>query len=507
MKYFLTVSILLISVSSCQSPQKEDQNRVPPSGEKLSQIYCASCHLYPEPSLLDKETWQNYMLPRMGYMFGIYRDSTERTALFESNRGGELVRASNLFPAAPTIDSLDWLAIQNYYLENAPDTLPSPPVAKITKTLPQFEVIIPSQKVQVPSSTMVKFSEKGEIYLGDALTRSFTIFSSDLELIQTGNVQEGAVSIHETDNEFWLTVMGSFSPTDAPAGLIATLPKNANGIASVPITELQRPVHSSYEDMDGDGDTDVVVSEFGKWTGALSFFRNNNGAYSKEILLNTPGAIKSYIRDMNNDGHPDIVALFAQGNEGIDIYFNDGKGNFSRERVLSFHPSMGGSFMQLIDFDSDGHLDILYTAGDNADYKPVMKPWHGVYVFLNDGKNSFEEHLFLHLNGAYNAIAEDFDADGDMDIAAISFFPDWVKSPEESFVFFENRGDNQYARSTFPEVNFGRWVVMDGDDFDNDGDMDLILGSLAFEVVPKLGYVEKWVERGIPFIILENKRY
>ncbi|MFT4669170.1 MAG: hypothetical protein ACI9HJ_000742 [Ulvibacter sp.] len=45
---------------------------------------------------------------------------------------------------------------------------------------------------------------------------------------------------------------------------------------------------------------------------------------------------------------------------------------------------------------------------------------------------------------------------------------------------------------------------MDASDYDKDGDIDLVLGSLAFEVVPKLGFVEKWMEDGIPFIVLEN---
>ena len=206
---------------------------------------------------------------------------------------------------------------------------------------------------------------------------------------------------------------------------------------------------------------------------------------------------------MNSDGHDDIVALFAQGDEGIDIFYNDGQANFRRERVLSFSPSMGSSFFKLIDYDQDGALDIIFTAGDNADYKPVMKPWHGVYVFLNNGANAFEQEVFLHLNGAYNAVANDFDADGDMDIAVISFFPDWVNTSEESFVYFQKEG-NDYHLQTFSEVNVGRWIVMDAADYDSDGDLDLVLGSLAFEVIPKLGYVEKWMASGIPFVVLEN---
>ncbi|WP_422104319.1 FG-GAP repeat domain-containing protein [Winogradskyella sp.] len=476
-------------------------------GAQLSKIYCGSCHEYPEPQLLDVDTWKNYMLPRMGYMYGIYKTSEEYEVLFEKNEGGDIVKASGLFPSSRTLDSVSWDKIKNYYLNNAPAQLEVPPKKEITKQLSQFTTIIPDQKVQMPSSTMAQFSSSGQIYLGDAITRSFSVFSNQLELLNTGNVQEGAVSIYDGKDAFWLTVMGSFSPTDAPLGLIATLPKSPGVKASVPITRLQRPVHSDYGDLNGDGTMDIVVSEFGKWTGALSVFINNQGNYTKKVLLATPGAIKSYMKDMNNDGHLDIVALFAQGAEGIDIYYNDGKANFKRDRVLKFSPSMGGSFMNLIDYNDDGHLDIIFTAGDNADYKPVMKPWHGIYIFLNDGNNSFKQELFIHHNGAYNAVVEDFDCDGDKDIAAISFFPDWVNTPEESFVYYKNKGDSTFENFTFPEVNKGRWVVMHTSDYDKDGDKDLILGSLAFEVVPKLGYVDQWIKDGIPFIILNNNMY
>ncbi len=46
---------------------------------------------------------------------------------------------------------------------------------------------------------------------------------------------------------------------------------------------------------------------------------------------------------------------------------------------------------------------------------------------------------------------------------------------------------------------------MDASDIDNDGDQDILLGSLAFEVVPKTPYLLQWVADGIPFIVLENQ--
>ena len=259
----LFVSVILISSCKESSEKKRSSEVIRNDGKELSEIYCAACHQYPNPDLLNKVTWKNFMLPRMGYMYGIYNSPEEREALFEENEGGEIVRRSNLFPKDRRIDSLEWNAIVNHYLENAPDSLSLPPKKLISKSLKQFRTLIPSQKMQIPSTTMAQFSEDGTLYIGDAMTKSFSIFSKNLELLQTGNVKEGAVSIYNTNEAFWLTIMGSFSPTDAPLGMLAVLPKSNEVNASIPIKELQRPVHSSFGDLDKDGDIDIVICEFG----------------------------------------------------------------------------------------------------------------------------------------------------------------------------------------------------------------------------------------------------
>ncbi len=134
------------------------------------------------------------------------------------------------------------------------------------------------------------------------------------------------------------------------------------------------------------------------------------------------------------------MGAFAQGDESIIRYTNKGKGNFNKEVLLRFPPSYGSSYFELDDFNKDSYPDILYTCGDNADYSPVLKPYHGVYIFMNDGKNHFEQKFFFPINGCYKAMAKDFDGDGDLDIAGISFFADYKHQPEEGFVCLENTG-------------------------------------------------------------------
>jgi hypothetical protein len=510
-RYFILVFGLIVSLYSCnqasEKTSEESETSTRPDGRKLAKIYCSGCHKFPEPDVLNTTSWQKYMLPRMGQMLGIYAHERQRDSLIEKGPGMKNVLAANIFPEKPQIDSASWAAIQRYYLNESPEQLPTVQKKEIAFGLDQFDVKIPDFTIRPPSSTLVKFSNKNTIYIGDANSKSLLEFDQDLNLITRGNVNEGAVWLAEQQGEIWLTVMGSFSPTDNPSGLLLAIPQGGGQMARLIADNLRRPVHTAYGDLNGDGLTDAVVSEFGKWTGRLSLLINRgNYEFEQQVLINQSGAIRAYIRDFNGDGLQDIMALFGQGNEAIYLLYNKGDGSFRSEQVLQFSSSNGSSFFDLVDYNQDGHLDIVYTAGDNADFNPVLKHYHGIYIFVNDGSNHFEQELFYQLNGAYGASVADYDMDGDMDIAAISFFPDFAGSPEESFVYLQNQGDNTFSASTFEAVNSGRWIVMDAKDYDQDGDKDIILGSLAFEVVnDKNGLLNQWIEQGVPFVILENK--
>ena len=52
------------------------------------------------------------------------------------------------------------------------------------------------------------------------------------------------------------------------------------------------------------------------------------------------------------------------------------------------------------------------------------------------------------MHGAYKAMARDFDGDGDLDIAAISFYPEFDAATPESFVYLENTGGMKFNAFT-----------------------------------------------------------
>ena len=194
------------------------------------------------------------------------------------------------------------------------------------------------------------------------------------------------------------------------------------------------------------------------WCVNLAIVRENSAGMSRPTesigitaCKTKPEQSRRWCRISPEDHRPDLLVLFAQGDERFVLYTNRGNGKFSAKQLLRFLPVVGSTSFELTDWNEDGHPDILYTSGDNADHSPIIKPYHGITLFVNDGSNHFREAFFLEHPGAYQAHAADYDHDGDQDIAAISFFPDYARQPQTGFVFYQKqRSGPVYAKHLLP---------------------------------------------------------
>lgn len=473
----LAVSTGLI-LAACTSGPKTDANGLPLptglSGEQLARQHCGSCHLFPEPGLLPKTTWDRGVLPKMRARLGLDLEQLyERVPLEDLS---ELLKAG-VYPDRPRLAEADFQKIREFYLKSAPDTLLPKAAGPVAVGLPQFEPEFLRMPVnRGPYVTKVRIEGgKRRLFVGDQSGR-VRIFDENLNPIDSLRA-ETAVSdlLPQADGSVWALTMGIMPPNDLDRGGLFALSPNK---ATKPLLQrLRRPVQVTQTDLNQDGRPDALVCAYGNNLGQLAWYEVGPGKSPKPHgLADRPGARCAYVTDLNRDGRPDVVALMAQGLEGISAFYNEGDGEFREEVLLSFPPVYGSSYLSLVDFDRDGDLDLLYTNGDNADYSVVLKPYHGVRLFLNDGQNRFRQAWFYPLDGVQQAEARDFDGDGDLDVAVIAFFPD-LKNQRAGFVYLQNEGGLRFTARTFAGAEQGRWLTMACGDLDGDGDEDLALGS------------------------------
>lgn len=475
-----------------------------PTGKQLAVQYCSGCHLFPDPQLLDKKTWVTSVLPNMGLRLGIHSAGQSAYADLPAVEE-QAMRAIKLYPDQPLISKSEWDKIVAYYEASAPEKpLPQKPVVPATDSLPQFSARqVTFDNAQQSSITMIKYDRQtGLLFAGDAQNTVYAL-DPNLRLYDHWVIDSPPVDIDFPAGKAPRVLsIGVFSPSEQKLGRLMSLEKTASPDA-VNIQSLPRPVQFAAGDLNMDGKEDVVICGFGNHTGKLVWLDNFDTA-KEHILKSLPGARRVQIADLNGDQKPDIVALMAQAREEISVFYNQGDGNFKEKVALQFPPVYGMSYFELVDFNQDGHLDILATNGDNWDLSAIEKNYHGVRLFLNDGKDNFKEAWFYPLYGAAKAVAVDFDQDGDMDIAAIAFYND-LENPASSFVYLSNEGQMHFKTYNTPAAANGKWMTLEAADIDRDGDTDLVLGSYFHNIDEMTKLVARGATSFPTLLVLRNR--
>jgi hypothetical protein len=489
-----------VSLARCHGPYSSE-------GESLARTYCAACHVFPEPQLLDKATWQSGVLPAMAPRLGV-----PTTSSFEA------LQNPNMIVLTKAVSAEDWGKIVRYYRDQSPDTLPDQSLPAEPQVDPGFFKVGPFVPRMQSSGiiTLLKTDTAHErIFVGEAGTNQLRIFDWNRHLLSTLTLPSPPTDVIVENGHVLVLESGILAPNDEPKGSLVRYDfagHDSLQFNSVLIDSLLRPVFVQPFDFDGDGRNEFVICEFGDNRGRLALYRYDGSHYRRQVLDASPGAIRFEIRDMTGDGYPDIVALFAQGDERIVLFENDGKGNFTgRHRILArFPPVYGSMYFSMHDFNGDGKLDILYVNGDNFDYSRVLKPYHGIRILENDGKNNFVERYFFPVYGAAHAVVADFDGDGDLDILTTSNFADSARHPERGIMFLENIGRYQFRPYAFSIASGGQWNLMATADLNKDGRLDVIIGAMNLSNIADLQrrFTQQPVESGKdPILLFENRTH
>ncbi|HVI46190.1 MAG TPA: VCBS repeat-containing protein [Chitinophaga sp.] len=469
-------------------------------GEQTARRVCAGCHLFPEPSLLPADIWDRHVLPQMALRLGITSEVGNRKLSPQE---------AALVPEKPLVSRAEWKAIRQYYLSQAPAHLTDSVFVPVSGNIGSLFYI---QQVQLPAEKPASISSiridtaVHQLYAADAVNNC--VWYIDATGVPVSAYNPGGAVITDMQlagGQVLETSIGtSLNPTPEKVGTVSRRGLQSGRRGDVLLQRLYRPVHTLEYDLDGDDLKELITCEFGVDDGKLSVWRNCNGRYEEVVLYRAPGAVRIAVTDMNADGMPDILCLFGQGNEQLRWFENKGHFSFASHLLLRFPPVYGSTDFALADMDGDGRQDIIYTCGDNADFSPVLKPYHGICIYHNNGRQSFSLCTFLPQNGATQAVARDFDGDGDTDIATIAYFPDTSAIQQDEFRLYLNN-NGHFATLSNHLGNLGRWLVMDAADIDGDGDCDIALGSYPMMMMAPGGYRREW-QQGPGVVLLINKR-
>jgi len=265
----------------------------------------------------------------------------------------------------------------------------------------------------------------------------------------------------DSDNDYDLAVC------DYGVGYVSVLLNNGDATFTPEVNYSvygQRPLCIYSADFDNDNDMDLAVPAS---RDSVFIFKNDgNGDFSESVgyYVDYLSAGSIFSGDFDNDNDYDLA--IAAG--GLRILLNNGDGTFGTEEVYGVytHDAIYGA-----DFDSDGDLDLVGGSG------------HTIAVYFNGGTGIFDSMQEYNISGSSgignyygncaSIISEDFDVDGDFDIAIAYYFG------MDCIQIILNEGDG-----TFNPVHFGYDAGLSpfsvvSKDFDDDGYFDLAVANFG----------------------------
>ena len=264
-------------------------------------------------------------------------------------------------------------------------------------------------------------------------------------------------------------------------------------------------------DANGDGVEDAFL---GGASGQASVLLLGRATLSPQHVFDQYAAFEDVAAtffDADGDGDSDLYVVRGSGElDSLSwkdhLYLNDGLGGFSSSTDNLPVFSSNGSCVTAVDYDQDGDLDLF--VGSRSIPGSYGSPANS-YLLKNDGSGVFsnvtpiDAPILSHLGMVTDAVWADVTG---TDLPDLVIVGEWMP-----ITILENR-QHQLVDVT-DELGLthtgGWWQSVIADDFDGDGDTDLIAGNLGLNTVLKAPmdiYVKDFNNdgRSDPMIVLDN---
>jgi len=220
----------------------------------------------------------------------------------------------------------------------------------------------------------------------------------------------------------------------------------------------------AWADYDNDGDLDLAISGRNGASYFTQIYRNDDGVFT-DIGAGLTGVRYSSLAwgDFDNDGRLDLLVAGRTGSGQNVALLYQNQGNDTFASVSTSFAGWSFGAVAWGDYDNDGDLDLLGSG--------TSPSGRATRLYQNDGGGNFTE-VSTSLPDLNNGSIDwgDYDNDGDLDLLVTG----QLGSGAPISSIFENNGD-----STFTDISAGLTGVFYGSaawgDYDNDGDLDALI--------------------------------